>query len=579
MPSAGAKAWPATRWRWWSSRDAGPLVPTAPPGHVVQGVQVLQGQVDAQAQVVQECDGAPSRQPRSAAADKAIAKRAEAHAAASVRKADRPGASRRRGTGGGRGPRPDGGPVRSAPKGLGGDQVEGRHAVRELLLADTRRVREVWVARDQDEAEVLDDIAELAMSVGVPVREVSRAKLAAEARTEAPQGVLAHAAPLPEADLDQLAAVRKGRPAPFLLLVDGVTDPGNLGALLRSAECAGVSGVVLPRHRAVHVTPTVTKAAAGAVEHLPMALVGGLPTAIRHLQDRGVWVVGLDSAGSRSLFDLDLADQPVALVLGAEGKGLSPARARAVRHRGQHPAPGPAQLLERGGRGGAGLLRGGPSEAQVIGPRRLATGLLAAAVVALAAAGCSSGGTSAQGVPSTLGPQSTLPEMRGYTCPDPTGDLGTKLTGTGTGTEPAGIDITTASAQVEGDELVVTFTMAGPVASVPGPFFDVLQGDVSAPQVTWELRAEPTSSGAWGIQLVTFKNGEARQDLSAPVTISGNTLSYRVPLSDIPPIATLQWSFGTSSTASNNSVVFDDCSSITDPSTTPTAPIVQVPGG
>ena len=177
---------------------------------------------------------------------------------------------------------------------------------------------------------MLDDIAELAMSVGVPVRDVTRAKLLAEARTEAPQGVLAKAAELPEAELEDLVTpTPQGRAAPFLLLVDGVTDPGNLGALLRSAECAGVTGVVLPRHRAVHVTPTVTKAAAGAVEYLPMALVGGLPTAIRQLQQAGVWVVGLDAAGDQPLFDLRLAADPVALVLGAEGKGLS----RLVRER------------------------------------------------------------------------------------------------------------------------------------------------------------------------------------------------------------------------------------------------------
>jgi 23S rRNA (guanosine2251-2'-O)-methyltransferase len=238
-----------------------------------------------------------------------------------VRKADRPGA-KSRSSRGARGAPGRAGPRRTGPKGLGGEQVEGRQAVRELLLAGTRKVREVWVASDQDDARVLDDIAELALSVGVPVRDVTRTKLASAARTESPQGVLARAAALPEAELDDLLA-RRGGPQPFLLLVDGVTDPGNLGALLRSAECAGVTGVVLPRHRAVHITPTVTKAAAGSIEYLPLALVGGLPTAIRHLQESGVWVVGLDASGPRQLFELDLADQPVALVLGAEGAGLS----------------------------------------------------------------------------------------------------------------------------------------------------------------------------------------------------------------------------------------------------------------
>jgi 23S rRNA (guanosine2251-2'-O)-methyltransferase len=110
---------------------------------------------------------------------------------------------------------------------------------------------------------------------------------------------------------------------PFLLAVDGVTDPGNLGALLRSAECAGVTGIVLPRHRAVHVTPTVAKTAAGAVEHLRFAIVGGLPASLRQLSRHGVWVVGLDGSGLVSLWDLPAADGPIALVLGAEGRGLS----------------------------------------------------------------------------------------------------------------------------------------------------------------------------------------------------------------------------------------------------------------
>jgi len=276
--------------------------------------------------------GAKGRAPRSSAADKAVASRQARHAAASVRKADRPGASSRAGRSSarraGRGGDPLG-PRRTGPKGLGGDQVEGRQAVRELLLAGTRRVREVWIAADQDDSAVLDDIAELAQSVGVPVQDVTRTKLHSVARTESPQGVLARAAELPETDLDGLVTAPVGGPPPFLLATDGITDPGNLGALLRSAECAGVTGVVLPRHRAVHITPTVTKAAAGSIEYLRFALVGGLPTAIRHLQEAGVWVVGLDAGGARRLFDLEVADRPIALVLGAEGAGLS----RLVRER------------------------------------------------------------------------------------------------------------------------------------------------------------------------------------------------------------------------------------------------------
>jgi len=196
-------------------------------------------------------------------------------------------------------------------------------------MAGRRKVREIWLLAEQDQADVLQDIVELAEAERVPVRHVSRGRFFAEARCEAPQGVLAKAAPLEESLLDDLATARAGGRPPFLVAVDGVTDPGNLGALLRSAECAGATGVVLPRHRAVHVTPTVTKAAAGAVEHLSFAIVGGLPAALQVLSKHGVWVVGLDGGGSTGLWDLPAADGPIALVLGAEGAGLS----RLVRQR------------------------------------------------------------------------------------------------------------------------------------------------------------------------------------------------------------------------------------------------------
>lgn len=209
---------------------------------------------------------------------------------------------------------------RTQKQGLGGDQVEGRHAVRELLLAGNRRVREILIIDDLDTADILDDISELAFEMKIPLKPMPRRRFETEALTESHQGVLARAAVLPEHDLDDLARARGAH----LLVLDGVTDPGNLGAILRTAECAGVTGVVLGRHRAVHISPTVTKTAAGAVEHIPMAVVGGIPTAIKRLDDLGVLTVGLDMAGETSIFDLPLdAEQPVALVLGAEGKGLS----------------------------------------------------------------------------------------------------------------------------------------------------------------------------------------------------------------------------------------------------------------
>lgn len=200
--------------------------------------------------------------------------------------------------------------------------------MRELLIGERRRVHEIWISGELEGDRGVADIVEIASAQRVPIAYVAKAKLEREARSEAPQGVLAHAAELPEADLGQL--MRSGGGPPFLVAVDGVTDPGNLGAIIRCCDGAGVTGVILPRHRAVHVTPTVAKAAAGAVEHVPLAVVPGLPTALQQLKDNDVWIVGLDDAADQSLFTLDeLAREPICLVLGAEGAGLT----RLVRER------------------------------------------------------------------------------------------------------------------------------------------------------------------------------------------------------------------------------------------------------
>ncbi len=180
------------------------------------------------------------------------------------------------------------------------------------------------LARGLDPAPIVEHIVELAREQRASVREVSRSELDATARTEAPQGVVALADPLPESDLVELAeAPGAAGAAPFLLVLDGITDPGNFGAVLRTAECAGVTGIVLRSHRSARITPTVAKAAAGAVEHLPFAVVGGIPAALRTLSSRDVWTVGLDAAGPRPLHELDLSGEAVALVLGSEGRGLS----------------------------------------------------------------------------------------------------------------------------------------------------------------------------------------------------------------------------------------------------------------
>jgi 23S rRNA (guanosine2251-2'-O)-methyltransferase len=208
-------------------------------------------------------------------------------------------------------------------KGLGGKQVEGRQAVRELLMGERRKIHEIWISAELEGDDGVADIAEIATARRVPLRYVAKGKLEHEARTDAPQGVLALAAEIPEADLGDLI---RGTPKtkPFLVAVDGVTDPGNLGAIIRSCDAAGVTGLLLPRHRSVHITPTVSKASAGAIEYVPMALVPGLPTTLKQLKDHGVWTVGLDDDADQDIYEIGkLATDPICLVLGAEGTGIS----------------------------------------------------------------------------------------------------------------------------------------------------------------------------------------------------------------------------------------------------------------
>lgn len=197
--------------------------------------------------------------------------------------------------------------------------MEGRQAVRELLRARRRAVRQVYIAEGTASSDALEEIEELARVAGVPVRRVGRDRIDGMAGTDSPQGVVALAAPVREWDLEELVAV----PSPFLVVLDGVTDPHNLGAVMRSALCAGATGVVLGRHRSAWLSPTAVKAAAGAVEYLPVATVAGVPAALRTLQEAGVWTVGLDAGGDTSVWHLEVASEPIALVMGAEGKGLS----------------------------------------------------------------------------------------------------------------------------------------------------------------------------------------------------------------------------------------------------------------
>src|SRR5262249_1825571 len=175
----------------------------------------------------------------------------------------------------------------------------------------------VWVASERSDD--LAEIADIATRHGIQVREVTRDELDDVSATEVPQGVVADADPIEPAAVDDLLAA----PMAFLVALDGVTDPQNLGAVLRSAETAGATGIVLPRPRAAHITPAAAKAAAGAIEYLPIAAVAGIPAVIIQAERADVWTIGLDADGDVTIDELTVADRPLMIVLGAEGRGLS----------------------------------------------------------------------------------------------------------------------------------------------------------------------------------------------------------------------------------------------------------------
>jgi 23S rRNA (guanosine2251-2'-O)-methyltransferase len=192
------------------------------------------------------------------------------------------------------------------------DLVYGLQPVREALRG-RRRVREIVCTSEAAASMPWIQDSGVRMSIAVAER------VTALAERPDHQGVAVVCDPYPYAD----AAALLARPDALVVALDGVTDPRNLGAIMRSAETAGATGIVLPRHRSVRITPVVAKTAAGAIEYLPVALVGGIPAAIERAARAGCWAVGLDERGDRSLFELDLADQPIVVVVGSEGRGLA----------------------------------------------------------------------------------------------------------------------------------------------------------------------------------------------------------------------------------------------------------------
>jgi 23S rRNA (guanosine2251-2'-O)-methyltransferase len=197
--------------------------------------------------------------------------------------------------------------------------IFGINSVLEALRAG--RVREVRVAGRSDQR--LRDLIELASSRRVPVRHVAREALDIEAAGAGHQGVVAEVTPLPPATLDDLARVRDdGRsPAPLIVVLDGVEDPQNVGAIIRTVDAAGATGVVRQTRHAAPLAGATAKASAGAVHHVPVVDVVNIARAVEELKELGVWSVALDADTKTPYYDLDLTT-PIALVVGAEGHGL-----------------------------------------------------------------------------------------------------------------------------------------------------------------------------------------------------------------------------------------------------------------
>lgn len=200
------------------------------------------------------------------------------------------------------------------------DKLEGRNSVLEALKAG-RSINKILVAKGDREGSVTQIVA-IARQNRIVVQEVDRAKLDSLSSTHAHQGVIAFAAAKDYVEVDEIleAAEASGRP-PFIVILDEITDAYNLGSILRTANAAGVHGVIIPKRRAIGLTAAVSKASAGAMEYVPVARVTNIAQTIEQLKKKNIWVVGTDSTGEKPFFKSDLTG-PIALVVGSEGEGM-----------------------------------------------------------------------------------------------------------------------------------------------------------------------------------------------------------------------------------------------------------------
>ena len=198
--------------------------------------------------------------------------------------------------------------------------IEGRNAVIEALRAG-RAIDKIFIARG-DVDKTLGHIASKAREKGIVVVESDRKKLDFMSQTHAHQGVIALCAVREYCSVDDIIALAEERDEkPFIIVCDEISDPHNLGAIIRSAECAGAHGVIIPKRRSAGLTAIVDKASAGAAEHMAIARVPNIPAAIKELKDRGLWIYGTAADGQSGLWNTDFTGS-MALVIGSEGDGM-----------------------------------------------------------------------------------------------------------------------------------------------------------------------------------------------------------------------------------------------------------------
>ena len=204
--------------------------------------------------------------------------------------------------------------------GIQNEIIEGRNAVQEALRAG-RAIDKLYISKGEVD-KTLGHIASTARDKGIVVVECDRRKLDFMSQTHAHQGVIAVCAVREYCTVEDILAIAEERQeAPFVIVCDEISDGHNLGAIIRSAECAGAHGVIIPKRRSAGLTAIVDKASAGAAEHMAIARVPNLPAVIRELKEKGLWVYGTAATGSSDLWHTDFTG-PLALVIGSEGDGM-----------------------------------------------------------------------------------------------------------------------------------------------------------------------------------------------------------------------------------------------------------------